>query len=105
MGTLLHENRSIILTGDLNYKNVNWNNRMTARNDMLLNLYISERDITVVATLTSMHYLDNTNHRPDVLNVAVLKNITHSQDLCTLDEGPKGLNSIILAPTSKRHIE
>jgi reverse transcriptase-like protein/endonuclease/exonuclease/phosphatase family protein len=99
---LISGERKIVLIGDLNSKNVNWNSRLTNTFGRRLEQFTEARNATVVAPNTPTHYPDNPENRPDVIDVAVLKFISHNHDISTLNEGPKSHNPILLQLTSLR---
>lgn len=72
---LLGLSDSVIIAGDLNAKHHAWNsNTTTTRGRILFNLCES-LNFDVVAPMQPTHYPHFTEHRPDVLDVALLKNV------------------------------
>lgn len=97
---LLAGNRKTVLIGDLNSKHTNWNSRLCTTNGRRLDQFVEECDGIVIAPTTPTHYPDNPNHRPDTIDVAILKDITHDHEISSLDEGPKAHNPVLLSLTS-----
>lgn len=66
---------SVIIGGDFNSKNTQWNCLATSRNGRLLAKLAEELPFDVIAPMSPTHYPDNVNHRPDILDMAILKNV------------------------------
>lgn len=71
---LFNTNSDTIIAGSLNAKHFVQNSRSTNTSDCTLQSYLDTRLDTSVAILsTPTHYPDHPKHRPDVLNIALLK--------------------------------
>jgi len=74
LDTLLNTTTDTIIAGDLNSKHGSWNSLVSNSSGRILNNYLDNRQDTTVAAPTSpTHYPDNPNHRPDILDIALLK--------------------------------
>ncbi|KAJ8737082.1 hypothetical protein PYW07_000353 [Mythimna separata] len=66
---------SVILAGDLNAKHPAWNSNITnPRGRVLYNLGVS-LNFDIIAPMSHTHFPHDPNHSPDVLDVALLKNV------------------------------
>ncbi|TLO72043.1 hypothetical protein FEG37_18420, partial [Acinetobacter baumannii] len=73
---LLGMGSSVILAGDLNCKHIRWNSHTTTPNGRRLDALVDDLAFDIVAPLTPTHYPLNIAHRPDILDIALLKNVT-----------------------------
>lgn len=63
-----------IIAGDLNAKHTAWNSRVINTSGRLLADYlVTTIDTTVAAPTSPTHYPINPNHRPDVLDITIMK--------------------------------
>lgn len=74
---------SVILAGDLNAKNTSWNCLSTTSRGTLLESLSDPLGFDIIAPLNPTHYPRNPDHRPDILDIVLLKNITLR--LCSLE--------------------
>ncbi len=82
---LLDDDGPIIVAGDLNAKHPAWNSRVSnGRGRMLLEFAQRRNDLTVVEPDTSTHY--ESVGRPDVLDIAILKDTPMRTHLEVADE-------------------
>ncbi|XP_017780954.1 PREDICTED: RNA-directed DNA polymerase from mobile element jockey-like [Nicrophorus vespilloides] len=91
---LLRTNQPVIIAGDLNSKHPAWNSRATNRNGKLLHGLQNTNNILVVGPDEPTHY--GTVGRPDVLDVAIIKNVTQFFTLDVLDELSSDHNPLAL---------
>lgn len=94
---LLHSGEPTILMGDLNSKHPLWNSRVTNLHGKVLHKYLARNPDTIalgpdVPTFYSFNY----RARPDVLDIAVLKNFNHFHELVCIDDLSSDHNPIIL---------
>lgn len=67
---------SVIVAGDLNSKHVSWGCVATNSNgNRLHHLLIESLPFDLLAPLEPTHYPHNVEHRPDILDIALLKNV------------------------------
>ena len=75
LSALLGLSDSVILAGDLNAKHPAWNsNTTTTRGRIVFNL-CATLNFDVVAPMSPTHFPHDPNHLPDILDVALLKNV------------------------------
>lgn len=71
---LLDTSCHTIIAGDLNCKHNSWNSITNNQAGILLSNYIDSRnDVTIIAPTTPTHYPENPRHRPDILDIAIMK--------------------------------
>lgn len=70
---LLNTQANTIIAGDLNAKHHSWNSRIINKAGRLSDYLDTRNDTTVAAPTSSTHYPSNPNHRPDVLDIAIMK--------------------------------
>jgi hypothetical protein len=115
LDALLSPNIDTIIAGDLNSKNTSWNSHVTNTSGRTLQSYLDLRlDTSVAAPTSPTHYPDNPNHRPDVLDIALLKTgrlnyqITNFPADLSSDHSPILLdlfhNASLIAPPKPSHI-
>lgn len=73
---LLDLDSAVIVAGDFNSKHQQWNARSTSQNGIRLDTYADKYNFDVIAPMAPTHYPHNTDHTPDVLDIAILKNVT-----------------------------
>lgn len=66
---------AVILAGDLNCKHAAWNSHTTTPNGRRLDRLVDDLNFDVIAPMTPTHYPANPRHRPDVLDMALLRNV------------------------------
>lgn len=67
---------SVIVAGDLNSKHINWGCTATNPNgNRLHHLLIDSLPFDLLAPLEPTHFPHNVEHRPDILDIALLKNV------------------------------
>ena len=76
---LLQLSKSVILAGDLNSKHTDWgcqtsNQAGVKLRDLFLN---GQQDFEILAPSDPTHYPDQANHSPDILDIAIVKNVSH----------------------------
>ncbi|KAL5237496.1 hypothetical protein ACI65C_004906 [Semiaphis heraclei] len=83
---LLDTGLPTILAGDLNAKHPVWNSQRTNTADLVLLNHMEENNYLVVAPDTPTHHPDQRHHQPDVLDIAILKNINLQYQLCNFTD-------------------
>lgn len=81
--------------GDLNYKSPDWNNITTNTNDTRLQRDADRHPDLSIMGLNSTHYT-HTDHRLDVLDIAVLSKHTFPVEMYAVQEGSSDHNVIII---------
>ncbi|GBP48356.1 RNA-directed DNA polymerase from mobile element jockey [Eumeta japonica] len=66
---------AVILVGDFNSKNSNWKCNYTNRNGREMEAFAESLHFEIVTPLTPTHYPNNINHRPDILDIALMKGV------------------------------
>ncbi|GBP90906.1 Probable RNA-directed DNA polymerase from transposon BS [Eumeta japonica] len=66
---------AVILVGDFNSKNSNWKCNYTNRNGREIEVLAESLHFDIVTPLTPTHYPNNINHRPDILDIALMKGV------------------------------
>lgn len=88
---LLDTQANAIIAGDLNAKHHAWHSRTINEAGRLLSDHLDMRnDTTVAAPTAPTHYPGNSNHRPDILDIAIMKT---GQLLYQLENLPSELTS------------
>lgn len=96
LDTLLEGNEAVVIAGDLNSKHPTWNSRTTTRNGRRLHDYAeNHRDIIIDGPVDPTHYPGN-GYRPDVLDIAILKDVTFQHQLTSLPELDSDHNPVLL---------
>ncbi|GBP38913.1 hypothetical protein EVAR_95662_1 [Eumeta japonica] len=67
---------AVILFGDLNSKSTSWNCNYSNRNGRKMVVLAEDLHFNIVTPLTPIHYLSNDNHRPDILDIALMKGVS-----------------------------
>lgn len=80
---LIGTNNNIILAGDLNAKHTDWGCRTSNRagNKLRGFFYDSNRSFQILAPDKPTHYPNNIHFRPDILDIALMKNINIPCDI------------------------
>ncbi|KAI8427039.1 hypothetical protein MSG28_014680 [Choristoneura fumiferana] len=73
---LLNLDDSVLVAGDLNSKHTRWNCRVNNRNGRVLDRLVDELNFDILAPMEETHFPTNPEHRPDILDIALLKNVT-----------------------------
>lgn len=113
LDSLFNSDIHTVLAGNLNAKHRSWNNRVN--NSSALARYLDSRlDAVVASTNTLKHFSDNSNHRPQVLDIALMKTSQLNYQLSnftldiSLDHSPLILDlfphSTLSSPTKSSHI-
>ncbi|CAG9103079.1 unnamed protein product [Plutella xylostella] len=76
--SLLDMGNNVILAGDFNSKHKSFNCRVNNPNGYILFNFMDEYMFDVVAPMEPTHYPFNPEHQPDILDIALLKNISLS---------------------------
>lgn len=97
LGAILNNNTPTILAGDLNAKHQMWNSRNQNRNGRILHRYANNNDCQVDAPITPTHHQGI--HRPDVLDIAILRGIRGTTTSTTITALSSG-HSPVLVETS-----
>ncbi|KAL5233363.1 hypothetical protein ACI65C_000773 [Semiaphis heraclei] len=85
---LLDTGLPTILAGDKTIlaKHPVWNSQRTNTADLVLLNHMEENNYLVVAPDTLTHHPDQRHHQPDVLDIAILKNINLQYQLCNFTD-------------------
>ncbi|CAK1596835.1 unnamed protein product [Parnassius mnemosyne] len=75
ISALLNLGPSVVIAGDLNSKHVSWNSNLNNPNGNILCGLTERLNFDVIAPESPTHYPFITSHQPDVLDVAILKDI------------------------------
>ncbi|GBP11615.1 RNA-directed DNA polymerase from mobile element jockey [Eumeta japonica] len=75
LGALFALGDAVILVGDFNSKSSNWNCNYTNRNGRVMEALVESLHYDIITPLTPTHYPNNTNHRPDILDIALMKGV------------------------------
>jgi hypothetical protein len=62
-----------VIAGDLNAKHPLWHSRHANTAGIILYQHVQQNDYSIVAPVTPTFYPNNHNHRPDVLDIALVK--------------------------------
>lgn len=81
---IMAEDSSVILAGDLNAKHTDWNSNTVNSNGRKLSNFINKSTIAVLAPNEPTHY--HTDGNGDILDIALIKNISQQFTVTTLDE-------------------
>jgi Reverse transcriptase (RNA-dependent DNA polymerase)/Endonuclease-reverse transcriptase len=81
---LLRLGKRILIAGDLNCKHSNWHSRLNNANGKLLLAHSNKKSYSVIAPFNPTFYSYNLKVKPDVLDVALVKNINLTFDIKTL---------------------
>ncbi|CAB3230818.1 unnamed protein product [Arctia plantaginis] len=80
---LLDLSNSVIIAGDLNAKNTLWNCHITSSRGRTLESLSRTLNFDIITPLEPTHFPTNVSHRPDILDVALLKNT--NLRLCSIE--------------------
>ncbi|GBP43062.1 RNA-directed DNA polymerase from mobile element jockey [Eumeta japonica] len=76
--TLLALGDAVILFGDLNSKNTDWRSNTTNTSGRMLATLAEDHDLAIIAPLTPTYLPANVRHRPNILDLAILKGVVLS---------------------------
>ncbi|GBP82764.1 RNA-directed DNA polymerase from mobile element jockey [Eumeta japonica] len=79
--TLLALGDAVILFGDLNSKNTDWRSNTTNASGRMLATLAEDHELAIIAPLTPTYLPANVRHRPNILDLAVLKGVVLSLSL------------------------
>lgn len=85
-----------ILAGDLNAKHVAWHSHSINSAGRTLYSSMDNGEFNVFAPTTPTHYPDQTNYRPDVLDITIMKNINLPFDFDNLNDLSSDHNPIVI---------
>lgn len=74
---------AVILAGDFNSKHLRWNSTTSNSRGRILDVLTDTLDFDVVAPMTPTHFPFTLGHTPDILDIALLKNI--NLRLCSIE--------------------
>ncbi|GBP44953.1 Probable RNA-directed DNA polymerase from transposon BS [Eumeta japonica] len=72
---LLMAGDAVILFGNFNSKNSNWKCNYSNRNSREMESLLTYLHFNIVTPLTPTYYPNNINHRPDILDIALMKGV------------------------------
>lgn len=81
MTALLTTGLPTVLAGDLNAKNTIWGCRANNKNGIALRKFILDQGVTLCAPDEPTHYPGTLNHRPDILDIMLIKGIPSTPTL------------------------
>lgn len=85
-----------VVAGDLNAKHPLWNSRATNPTVLVLYRHVQQTDYIVYAPCTPTHFPEHSGHRPDVLDIAMVKLPHHYTEVLNLNELSSDHNPILL---------
>lgn len=88
-----------IVAGDLNSKHPFWNSHSTNRDGNVLYAHLQQSDYTIIAPNTPTHFPRHPGHRPDVLDVALVRLPQHHTDVTNINELSCDHNPILASQT------
>lgn len=91
---LLEGNDPVIIAGDLNSKHPSWNSRVTNTNGRFLHGFADTRNIVVDGPLEPTHF--GAIGRPDVLDIAIFKDVTLQHRLNVVSELDSDHNPVLM---------
>lgn len=77
---------SVLAVGDLNAKHTAWNSRSVSPMGSKIFRFCFEQNLAFLAPLDHTHVPYNTEHKPDILDIALLKNFNFNCDIQTVRE-------------------
>lgn len=85
--TILSLPYSLVIAGDLNAKHTDWNCRVSNQSGIKLRelFYNSNNAFEILAPISPTHIPDQLNHEPDILDIALIKNVQHNLTINTLN--------------------
>lgn len=75
---ILQSSEPTILMGDLNSKHINWGCKVNTPNGRKLLKASTNLNFQIIAPTNPTHYPKNRNAKPDILDIAIIKNLTHT---------------------------
>ncbi|GBP78958.1 RNA-directed DNA polymerase from mobile element jockey [Eumeta japonica] len=66
---------AVILSGDFNSKSTNWNCNYTNSNGRKMEVLAEDIHFNIVPPRSPTHYHNNDNYRPDILDIALMKEV------------------------------
>jgi hypothetical protein len=85
-----------ILAGDLNAKSTAWHSHSMNTAGRILQSHMEQNNYTVVAPDTPTHYPDIHHHRPDVLDIAIIRSDNLQFKIKNLDRLSSDHNPVLL---------
>lgn len=86
MKKLLNVSSRVIIAGDLNAKHKSWNCHTNTKNGNILYQMSHVNNFAVMAPISPTFYHCNGKSKPDILDIAIIKNIAMHLDLNILDK-------------------
>lgn len=103
---LIKTDDKVIIIGDLNCKHPTWNsNNRPNSNGTRLFKFLENNQCNLLAPDRYTHYSPAANHKPSIIDLAIVKNITNCRDIKVLDELDSGHLPIILNISNNLNIK
>jgi hypothetical protein len=83
---ILGDDKPTIAAGDFNAKHVDWFCRTTNPNGRILQNFASDNEVVIEAPPQPTYYDYRLDGRPDILDIALAKNVTHQIRLTVINE-------------------
>lgn len=96
LDALLRDQTPTLLAGDLNSKHTSWNSRNSNRDGRLLHEHSASRAYSVLGP-TAPTFYPASQHRPDVLDIAIPMNVTKSISINALQELSSDHNPVLIS--------
>lgn len=100
---LLDQNTPLLIVGDLNWKNVDWNSRTTNANGLRLAEW-TEASARVIGP-TESTYIPYATARPDILDIAIVQNLTEEILTETLNQGTSDHNPVLVKIGTRQELD
>lgn len=91
---IMEQEGPLLVAGDFNSKHPTWNSRTTNRNGKTLRRHADDHDYEVIGPQDPTHY--SAPHRPDVIDLVLMKNINYYFDLDVIHDLDSDHNPVIL---------
>jgi len=96
LNTITQSSKWFVAVGDLNAKHFLWNSRCVNAAGLVLYRHASQSDYSIKATGTPTHFPGTWHHRPDVLDIALVKLPLQTTQITNLSELSSDHNPILL---------
>lgn len=86
ISAILDRRGPVLIAGDLNAKHPAWNSRITNARGRQLHRLAARHGANIIAPATPTYYSSNHLHRPDVLDIAILKDLPFQLEVRAVDD-------------------